>query len=373
MLDGFFNYSTHIAASAWERRQFLGAWWRMHSHDRRWTPPFHPLLRAALQPGRTPFIERQSPTFVWLEALPGQPNYSGTLSHRQLTSAMMEQPVATALILADPRRHDDTATLALLGCANDVETAERLLGLAMEQTWMQGRSRLLGPTALSPHLGVGLLTSHYHEVPPLYTPYQPPYLPEVLAAVMDPLRRAALYMAQPQHHLTTGPATLRTLTAEDFTHTVPHLLAGLDGAGDFPPPDEAEARFLLDWWGIAPLSGIVAELDGAAVGMVLLQPDLAPALRWAKGGRNPLWRLWFHWRRTRRTRHARMPALVVLPAWRRRGIGAQLWRAGLALAFAHGWQQVSVGPVMDGTPGAAFLLAQGASPQQRYQLYASEG
>ena len=372
MLDGYFNYYSRIADGWWERRSFMGAWLRMMAADRRWTPPYRPHLAAALRSGRAPHVDRQQPAFIWLEALPGKPNYSGTLSHRQLSSALMEQPVATALLLADPRRHDGTATLALLHCANDVESLERLLTVAFEQAWQRGRSRLVGPVSLSPYLGQGALISHYNEYPPLYTPYQAPYLPEVLESIMARGPGSRLYHVVPTVLPNDGPAVLRRLTTDDHATVLPRLLSGA-ADGDFPAPDGIEAQFLLDWWQVAPLTGVVAEVNGAVVGVALLQADLASALRLAKGAANPLWRLWFNWRRTRRARQGRLLALVVAPEQRRRGIGVQIWRAALALAQAQGWASLTVGPVADGSLGAAFLMTQGATARQHYRLYVAEG
>lgn len=378
MLEGYFNFSARVASGGWERRSFLGAWQRMMAVDRRWTPPYRPALSAALREGRVPYMDRQQPACIWVEALPGKPNYSGALTHRQLTSALMEQPVATALLLADPRRRDGTATLALLHCANDAESLARLLTVAFEQAWARGRSRLVGPAALSPHLGYGALTSHYHEFPPLHTPYQAPYLPEILESAFDPGPGSHLYVAATEAGALDSvtlddPATLRLLQAGDERALVARLLTALDSDPVFPAPDEVEARFVWAWWQVAPLTGVVAEVQGQVVGAVLLQADLAAALRWAKGAANPLRRLWWAWRRTRGATAGRLLALVVAPEYRRRGIGHRLWRAGLALAHAYGWATVSIGPVADESPAAAFLTAQGAIPRQRYRLYVAEG
>jgi GNAT superfamily N-acetyltransferase len=284
--------------------------------------------------------------------------------------------------MADPRRRDDTATLSLLSVANDVESLERLLSIAQEQAFARGRSRLVGPVALSPHLGYGALLDHFNQTPPLHTPYNSPYLPEVLDAVFERVQTARLYHVALSGPLEAidGPANLRPLSLEDDAKGLPYLLTALDdsaddnlsGSEEFPRPDAAEAAFLLSWWRIAPSLGWVAEIEGQAVGFVLLQPDLAAALRRAAGGRTPWWRLWWQWRRTQPTVNGRIVAGGVLPSWRRQGIGHQLWHAALNLANAQGWRSMSIGPVTEDSAAASFLLVHNAQPLQRYALYATE-
>jgi GNAT superfamily N-acetyltransferase len=286
----------------------------------------------------------------------------------------MEQAVAVTALLADPRRSDGTATMALLSVANDVESVERLVGVAQEQAYGRGRSRLIGPTALSPHLGYGVLLDHFDKTPPLHTPYNPPYLPEVMDAVFDRVQMARLYHLAMRHQAAkvVGPATLRPLVAADDVKVLPYLLTALDDNHEFPRPDAAEAAFLLDWWDVAPRCGWIAEIEGQAVGFVLLQPDLAMALRQTKGARMMWWQLWWQWRRTWRTSSGRLVAGGVLPRWRHQGIGRQLFAAAHNSALQQGWRSLTIGPVADDSTAATFLRGQEAQPLQRYALYGTD-
>lgn len=374
MQEGYYNYYTRLAESWWERRDFVRGWRRLHASDRRWVPPYFPKLMAALNPERTPFVARQRPAFFWVEALQGRPNTDGNWNAPRYNSVFMEEAVAIAALMADPRRRDDTATLALLSVANDVESLERLLKVAQEQAFARGRSRLVGPVGLSPHLGYGALLDHFDQTPPLYTPYNAPYLPEILDSVLERVQTARLYHAAvtPQVQRVIGPATLRPLRVEDNAKLLPNLLTALDNNDEFPRPDGVEAEFLLSWWDVAPRLGWVAEVQGEAVGFVLLQTDLGAALRRAKGGRTPLWQLWWQWRRTQPARNGRIVAGGVLPRWRRQGIGRQLWAAAFNSAHLQGWRSVSIGPVADDSVAASFLLAHNAQPLQHYALYGTE-
>ncbi len=62
----------------------------------------------------------------------------------------------------------------------------------------------------------------------------------------------------------------------------------------------------------------------------------------------------------------------VLPEWRNRGIGQQLWRQALQTAQQQQWQSLTIGPVAEGAASATFLKKWGAQPRQHYVLYASE-
>jgi GNAT superfamily N-acetyltransferase len=123
---------------------------------------------------------------------------------------------------------------------------------------------------------------------------------------------------------------------------------------------------------VGPLFGWLAQVKDQPVGFILLQPDLAPALKWANGGRMLPWQLWLQWRSRRRVRQGRLLYGAVLPAWRKQGIGRQLWTQALQVAHAQEWQCLTIGPVPADSPASSFLTQQGAEAQQRYVLYGSE-
>jgi len=76
---------------------------------------------------------------------------------------------------------------------NDGEALERLVGAAMEKLWRRVASALL-PTGLSPHLQRRRLTKLFHVGPPLHTPYNPPYLPELMESVLPPFCHQPAFM-----------------------------------------------------------------------------------------------------------------------------------------------------------------------------------
>ncbi len=71
---------------------------------------------AALSLGRTPHLDRQHPALFWIEALQGRPNTDGTWNAQRFNNVFMEEAVATAVLLADPRRRNDSASSCLAEC-----------------------------------------------------------------------------------------------------------------------------------------------------------------------------------------------------------------------------------------------------------------
>jgi ribosomal protein S18 acetylase RimI-like enzyme len=139
-----------------------------------------------------------------------------------------------------------------------------------------------------------------------------------------------------------------------------------------PTPGTEDVTFLLQWLHVWPLYGWLAQVDDQPVGFILMQSDLARALRRANGGRNLAWRLWLNWRSWRPARSGRLLFGAVLPEWRGQGIGGHLWRQAIRSGQAQGWQSLTIGPVTTDAPAAHFLTKQGAQVQQRYRLYGSD-
>lgn len=376
----YFNYTRHRADGWWDRRSFMHKWWRLHAQDSRWTPPYYPLLWRALaapsasdQAMASPSIS--APLLLHLEALPrrrrpqqepGSPHFSG---------ALMEEMVAATALFTSPQRAPGIARLGLLHCVNHIDPLERLLGELSELLWAMGCRRVIGPTAVTPYLPAGALENYFHVTPPLHTPYNPPYLPDLFASLLEPVQQTTLFHlpAPTEAPPVAGPAQLAPLDPERLGNDLaPLFAAACVVPPGLPPPVEAEIGALLPWLQLWPHYGWLATMDGAPAGFVLLQPDLAPSIRLARGGRNWAWRLWLHWRKTRPVNAGRLVFGGVLPAWRSQGIGRQLWRQALATGVTLGWRALTIGPVVDDSPGYRFLMAQGAKPQQRYTLYGGE-
>ncbi len=364
----YFRYESHIAQSWWQRRSFVHNWWRIYAKDPCWAPPHYLTLRRALEAAPNSHLARMTPLLLHTEAL-------SRLKHSSQfgTASMIESPVAATVALCDPRRQDRTAYLALLRWVNEAECLARLLEYLAELLRARGYHKVIGPTGLSPHLGSGLLQDHWNCLPPLHSPYNPPYLPEVAESILQPGSRSQLYHLEiPPEPPPLSPTPAKLLPLEPArlaTDLLPLMVTACPSWAGFVPPDAQEAAFLLPWLGRWPLFGWLAEVGGQPAGFVLLQPDLAPRLRLAKGGRHPLWRLWLAWAGRRPVRQGRVIFAAVRPRWQRQGIGRQLLRQAILTAQRQGWQNLSIGPLPDTSPGGKFLKHQGARARQTYLLY----
>ena len=378
----YINFDLTIAADRWTRQSFFRGWRTIMADDPRWAPPPLPWLRRTLTGRGHVHMRRMAPTFLHVQAVRRRvaSRSDGDFGVGYgLSTSVFEETVAAAVLLTDPRMEDRTAYLAFPHIVNDEACLDRLLEGVMEQLWERGYRRLVGPIGVSPALGVGALLNYFNLTPPLHTPYNAPYVPELLAQSLEPIHEQQLFVAVPTPHADAahanaggGPAILAPAAISALTGPLLPLLQSACASDLFPAPDAEEARFLADVIGQWPSTLWVAEMEGTPVGFVWLQGDYAPVLRRSHGGRNPLWRPWIAYQRERPMRAGRLLLGGVLPAWRGQGIGRQLWRHALATSHAAGWATLTVGPVDVRSSGAAFLTAQGATPQQRYTLFAGE-
>ncbi len=375
----YFNFSTFWATNRWQQRSFLRAWWRLYAGDRRWAPPVYPALARMIN--SSPLYARLDAQPLYMEAMPRRASGGGFTPNAPLTaSVVFEEPVAAAILQIDRRRQDGAAYLGLMRCANDEETGEQLLQKAFERAAELGCSRLIGPTGVLPNWQPGALLNHFNRTPPGQTPYNPPYLGELLDSLMQPWLETVLLEAPvsgtpvsaPGASAPEEPAQMEQVSLSRLAGDLLPLLAqaiALDDA--FPPPDELEAQALLGWLAqpLAPQAWL-ASVAGAPAGLLLLQPDLAPLLQKTGGGRRWLGRGYLALRKRAPVPAGRLLVGAVAPAWRGRGIGRQLWRHALHCAQIAGWQTLTAGPVLADSAAARFLAVNGAEVRQRYRTSA---
>lgn len=382
----YFNYSVHAqeagAASYWERRAFLNACWAIYRDDARWTPPPYGRLLRELDPRHNDHLARLHATLIHIDALHRTGVRRSRTDQQEIPlTSVLERPLAAATAIVDPRRKDQTAHLALAHLSNDQEAFDRLYYFLIEHLPDFNCRHLIGPVGLSPHLDSGILVDGWGEWPPLHTPGNPPYQPELIERRLRPFQEGRLYQANVPAlpAATPGPATIRPLDPSRLAgDLLPLLVAATDNpVAAFPPPDAAEAALILRMLNPAALTGSVAEMDGEVVGFVLLGPDTAGRLRATRGGR-PAWRRAMVVAQAALSGRFRVTAGrlffgAVRPEWRRRGIGAQLWEHALSGARDQGWESLIIGPIWwpkSGEPAAAaFLKGRAAGAPQAYRLY----
>ncbi len=340
------------------------------------------MLRKELDPSQNSFLSQKNPIFFTIEALRKKKG-SARAIHPPFSPGMifsdplLEVPVAATVALLSHKSGDRIAYLALLHCANDLEALTRLLDDLFELLLEIGCRKVVGPTGISPHLGSGILQDSWHQIPPMYTPYNPPYLPELVARLLDPVMTYKLYHLNVHQDIPkeffngkTREVCIVPLETNTLPKDFPLLFAETCSHIDaIPSPDVDEVSFLLRWLGEWPLIGSLALIENRPVGFILMQPDLSPVMLKAKGGRNPLWRSWLMWNSRRAALHGRVLFGGVVSEWRNRGIGHHLLAQALLTARVMKWQTLRIGPIPCNTSASAFLESCGAVPQQTYSIY----
>lgn len=371
----YINFDLSLANDRWARRRFHRQRYSIYADDPYWAPSLFAWSQRAVRSGH---VDRMQPALIRLEAVRRRISGSGdgtSVAGMGMPISVFEEGVATVALLFDPRREDRTAYLAHLHVVNDEECLDRLLDGVSELLWERGGRRLIGPVDWSSHFGVGALLNHFNGIPPMYTPYNPPYVPELLSQSLQPFHRRRLFVHTPSTTQAAPAPSTVTMAEEEPRGLATHLLPLLQTAcasAHFPPPDAREATFMLDAVGQWPSSLWVARVDGEPAGFVWLQGDFAPLLRRTQGGRNPFWLPWVAVQRRRPTRKGRLLFGAVLPKFQGRGMGRQLWAQVNRVAVAAGWRTLTIGPVDAESSAAQFLQHMGASAHQGYALYEAE-
>lgn len=378
MADRYFNSENLVAGNRLERWEFVRAWRRIYQMDRYWVPPHVPSLRRALA-AMDPHSARLAPLPLHRAAMRlrgrTRARQGAPLAATPATPATaLPAPVAAGVLLRDPRRRDDALYLAHLHCINNRDVLARYLEHVAEigEAWS-----ILGPVGVSPYLHCGVQTDQWDIVPPLYTAYAPPYLNALLEKVMRPHVAAQTWqiVASRETGAVADSAESRAaVTPFDPTRLAGDLLPLLQHACEpwqryFPAPDADEAAFLLDWMRTWPLDARAVVVDGATVGFILLQPEMALALRAGNGGYRWWGRAYLAAAARRPQAAGRIVFGAVLPAYRGRGFGRMLLATALASAQQHNWSTLTAGPLPAGAPAARWLANVGAHSQHTFQLY----
>lgn len=359
----YFNFGDHSAENWWERNQFSNTWWRINHDDPHWVPPYYPAFRQALDASRNPHLARCWHNLHSLTATRKSSRKTGQgdqINQDILLGISLDVSVGATVLVKDPRQMDGSAHLAWLHSINDRESFERLFDLAAENGRRTGARRLLAPTGLSPHLGAGLLVDRWNATPPLYSAYNPPYLPELLHSEMEALETSNLYRLDIATENTdeTGhtPAWIEPFTPARLSEDLlPLFAAACAGWDSFPAPDQVEAKFILDQISPWPVHARLASIGDRPAGFVLLVPDLSLRLKRADGGRRLLWRLWLQASKNRPVRQGRLLFAAVLHEMRGRGIGRQLLQLAMRIGRHNGWRSLVLGPLKDDSPAAQLL------------------
>lgn len=367
MDDIYYNFNLNAAGSFWSRAAFWRQWRALAGDDPRWTPPYYPALNQLLrsrQDGRCFALEAMCRRSVGLHMQPG--------ALTPTSISITAEPVAVSALspLVD---RPQAAHLGLFHCANNEEVLNRFLEMVAEENSSQ---QLYGPAGISPYLQAGVLGNHWQDQPPLHTPSSPPFLYDLMDKVMKLEGSSRLYWAQvpaePIPARSAEAARLKPLIPASLAADLYPLMAAAFQDSPAGTPNREETGLLLAYLAHFPSLGWLALVGENPAGFIFLQPDLASRLRRAGGGRFRWWQAWFRRMRDRPVEKGRLLFGSVLPQYRGRGIGRQLWQAALRTGRELGWQAISIGPVGDNQPGTRFLTTQGAVPRQQYSWFSWE-
>jgi ribosomal protein S18 acetylase RimI-like enzyme len=371
-MDEFFNFHRFEAEGWWGRRAFLGRWWRVNRRDRRWTPQNYSVIYRAIVRGSEEAVARFSPSLITLEALMRNSQSSG-YPGSILSGPSNEQCVGLVAPLLDDRGEEPVVWLTLFNSANDSDVMERLLGIASEA---HSGVRLIGPASLTPRLSSGVLLDHFHIVPPLNSPYNPPYVAELLEGVLEPYAYDRMWLLDVgAHSKLKGGASEARIERIDAGTLCVDLLPLLHSsweplAGE--PPDASEVEFALRLWQGPPLLLWCAYVGESAVGYLLAQADEGRFMRRTDGGRTVRGRAWQLLRGSGHASAGRVLLHGVAPEQRGQGAANALIAEALRHAEEAGWNTLSIGPIPEGAAAEELLSAWGARPRQRYARFTSQ-
>ena len=380
----YFNFTSQIANDWWGRRAFLNTWWRANARDHRWTPPVYSFLESTLVHRRDPLMNTYRPDLLAVEAVTRQ-SFSTNIGGMVMPTGMGDSIVAQALALHDRRVDPATTFLAMMAFANDEETLDRLLDSTWQSAATHGAQRIVAPAQWAPSFSSGLLLDHFHVLPPLHTPYNAPFVPELMQGAMEPLQHSLLWYLEVAH-APTASALPQGVQIESFDvdrlagDLLPLAQAAAVTAAVLEPPTVDEVRFALRMWTAlaigAPLAGRLVTVDGAPIAFYVTQADVGAMLRRLRGGR-PLWarsllalrpRFHRHWRSV----EGRVLLAACMPHADERSVAQAMIDDLGARARGMGWRTLTIGPLPEGAAIAQVLANAGAIARQRYALFVQE-
>jgi GNAT superfamily N-acetyltransferase len=359
-------------------RRFIRVPFAVHRDDRMWIPPLVMERKEAFSAKTNEFLRRAEARF-WIARSNGR-------------------EVGRISAQIDPlARRDGEPPAGHFGCLSAVDDAEvfaSLLRTAEEFLRSRGIAHALGPFSLSINEETGLLVDGFDTPPMMLMPHDPPYTAghlealgyrkekDVYAYLIDrdaaPLSRAVRALFERR---LAGSVRLRRLDFRDYANEIRTMVdifndAWSDNWG-FVPLTNAETeemakrmRLLLDerlvWF---------AEIDGEAVGFIVMLPNINEAIADLDGRLFPfgwaklLWRL-----KMRRVKSARVALMGVRKRLSGTALGSSLPIALISSlepgADTFGFRKVELSWILeDNRPMRHILERLGARPYKTYRVY----
>lgn len=322
--------------------RFLEAERRIYANDRCWVPPVEQELREMLGPSY-PF---------WSHA------------ERRLYVAFKDgRPAGRIASIRDDhfdRHHNGRfGFFGFFESEDDPEIASALLEACREDLRGWGCRRMIGPVSPSTNDICGVLIEGFDRPPAFLMGHNPPYYDRLLRRLG--LRKAKDLYAwdfqvrefpervrriieklQERRHVRFRPLNKRRWVKEVLLIGRIYNDAWRENWG-FVPLTEEELRYMARKMRPLYRPGSVqfAEVDGEPVGVMALVPDVNEFLLRIRSRLNLINKVRFLWA-IRRIRRARLFALGVAPAFRRRGIEALLYARALEWGFRHGYRSAEL-------------------------------
>jgi GNAT superfamily N-acetyltransferase len=372
------------AVTPQQRTEFIHFQWVPYKGNPCWVPPLISERQEFLDKTRHPF-HQHSQVALFMARRDGQT--VGT--------------IAAILNNRHNETHDENiGFFGLFECIEDYAVAERLLSTARDWVRARGKTAIRGPANFSVNEEVGLLVDAFDQPPCILMTYNPPYYKDFVERfgfrkamdllqlfidvgklgdaekVMDPrLVRITKKLQQ------RSKVTLRTVDLKNFDREVEiikslYIQAWEKNWGNVPMTD-AE----IDHLGhglrqfVDPDLVLIAEADGAPVGLALCLPDMNIPLRKAypRPGVPEWWtliKMFYHWKLRREIDTLRVVLLGVLEKYRRQGIEALLYMEVARQALPKGIHKAEMGWILETNDLMLNgLLSIGGEVFKTYRLY----
>lgn len=359
-------------------KAFIQTPWPIYKEDPAWRPPLLLERRMALSP-REPVFQHLR-WRAWLARRGGR-----TLGR---ISAQIDA-------LHQERHGDDTGFFGLLESEDDPQVFAALLEAA--EGWLrgQGMRRIVGPLNLNINQEVGMLAEGY-DLPPYFLMghARPYYHPRIEALGYRPCQCTLAYACPTTYDEPQAVARLRKRLSRRLslrplrrTRKAEELALILDIFNDawaanwgFVPFTQAEFKALGEMLLLVTPPDLVwmAELEGEAVGFIVMIPNINEAIRDLNGRLLPFGWLKLLWRlKVRGVSSGRVPLMGV----RRRlqdgplgaGVAMSLIHQCGKAALRHGITSTELSWILEGNQGMRNIIERiGGSVSKRYLIYAKQ-
>jgi GNAT superfamily N-acetyltransferase len=309
---------------------FLRVPWAIYRDDPHWVPPLLVGVKEFLNPKRHPFYLHGAAA--------------------QYVAFQGGAAVGRILVSDDPRYNQQHQTnvgcFGMFECIDDAPTAHALLDAAAGWLRARGRTSIMGPIDYSTNYSCGLLVDGFDTPPRVTMNHNRPYYAALLESwglvkvkdlcawwFVDPYDLAAKWQRRADWLARRGKVAIRPFSRKDFQAEVQRCYQVYNDAQkdhwgfvDLTTEEFAYLAKRLARLGAAEQT-LLAEVEGKLVGFSVTLPDVNEAIRPLNGRLTRfglplgLARLVY---RMGRIRTARMAVLVLLEAYRRRGISELL-------------------------------------------------